>query len=131
MNTLGDLQLVVEEISIKNNDLPAGQFQVDPILTKKVERLDDTHHAVRLLLELKNTEKKPFPIELRVSLTGIAETSNVPEEAMDNFLNIQAVQIMFPYIRTMVTSLTSAALMQPLILPFVDVRQLFQEQTTE
>ena len=50
---------------------------------------------------------------------------------MDNFLNIQAVQIMFPYIRTMVTSLTSAALMQPLILPFVDVRQLFQEQTTE
>ncbi len=129
MNALGDLQLVVEEISIKNNDLPAGQFQVDPVLSKKVEKLDDTHYAVRLLLELKNTEEKPFPIELTVRLTGIAETSNVPEQALDDFLNVQAVQIMFPYIRTMVTSLTSAALMQPLILPFVDVRQLFQETT--
>ena len=127
MQPLVNMKLLTNEISIKNNHLPEGKFNLTPMITRNINVIDDTHSAVELILEIINSEDNPFPVNIRVSLTGIFDISGLPTETVDNFLKVQAVQILYPYIRTMVTSITSSSLMPPIILPVIDVKNLFPE----
>ncbi|MBQ6606494.1 MAG: protein-export chaperone SecB [Firmicutes bacterium] len=127
MQPLVNMQLVTNEISIKNNHLPDGQFTIQSQITRNIGVLDETHSTVELVLEILNTEEHPFPVDIRISLTGVFDISTLPAEAHDSFLKLQAIQIMYPYLRTMLTNITSSSLMPPIVLPIVDVSTLFPE----
>lgn len=45
------------------------------------------------------------------------------------FLKIEAVNIMFPYLRSITTNLTTTAMMPPIVLPIVDVKKLFKDDS--
>jgi preprotein translocase subunit SecB len=128
MQPLVNMQLVTNDISIKNNHLQDGQFNVSPQITRNIGVIDKDHSSVELILEIINNEESPFPVDIHVSLTGIFDISGLPSEAVDNFLKIQSVQILFPYIRSMVSCITSCSLLPPIILPIIDVRNLFPEE---
>ena len=106
MQPLVNMQLVTNEISIKNNHLPDGQFNYSPKITRNIKSLDQEHSAVELIVEIISTNDHPFPVNIRASLTGIFDISLLPAEAKDNFLSIQAVQILFPYVRALISSAT-------------------------
>ncbi len=127
MQPLVNMQIVTNEISIKNNHLPEGQFTIQSQINRNIGILDDTHSTVELVLDILNTEEHPFPLDIHISLTGIFDISTLPAEARDSFLKLQAVQILYPYLRTMLTNITSSSLMPPIILPIVDVSTLFPE----
>lgn len=127
MEPLVNMRLSTNEISIKNNHLAEGQFKVSPRITRNIEVIDESHSAVELILEIINSEENPFPIDIRISLNGVFDISNLPSETVDNFLKVQAVQIMFPYVRTIVSSITSCSLMPPIVLPIIDVKKLFPD----
>lgn len=128
MQPLVNFQIRTNEISIKDNHLPEGQFNIPSKLTRNITKNNEDCFEVELVLEIENSEENPFPIDLRISLTGIFEVSSLPPEEVDGFLKIQAVQILFPYVRTMVSSITAGAMMPPIILPVVDVKSLFPEE---
>lgn len=130
MQPLVNFQLVTNEISVRNHHLPNGQFNISPRITRNITRDDETHATVEIVLEIINSKEAPFPIDLRVRLSGIFDISAFPAEEVDDFLKIQAVQILFPYVRTMVSSITASALMPPIVLPVIDVRTLFPEEKT-
>lgn len=128
MEPLANVQLITNEISIKNNHLPDGKFQINHSITRNINTIDDTHVAVELVYEIINSEEHPFPIDVRVSLTGIFDLSNIPQNAVEHFLKYQAVQILYPYVRTMVTNITASSFMPPIIPPVIDVMKLFPEE---
>ena len=127
MNSLADLQLITNEISIKNNNLAAGQFSVSPTFTRKMGKTSDNKYFTELTIEMKDKEEARFPIDLRIRLTGIFDLSQIQEDQIDSFLKIQAVQILFPYLRTMVSNITASSLMSPIVLPVIDVLKMFPE----
>ncbi len=129
MQPLVNMQLFANELSIKNNHLPDGQFNLAPTITRKIEEVDKDHSSVELIVEMHNTEETPFPVDIRASVTGVFEISMLPADVIDDFLKIQAVQIIFPYIRSMISSVTSSSMFPPVILPVIDVRTLFQEES--
>ncbi len=120
-------QIIVNELSIKNNDLASGTFAVAPTFQRTTWKIDEEHAATRLVVELKNTKENPFPIDIIADMTAIFETVNIPEGQTETFLRINGVQMMLPYIRAMVTNLTTAAMAPPVLLPMLDASTLFPD----
>lgn len=125
MNSNISFSLITNEVRLVNNNLPKGEFKMDLKLNQIIQKDDEVHSRVTYVLEIKNTPETPFPIDLLVSVTGLFDITNINEKDVDDFLKVQSCQIIFPYIRSMITSLTSNAFLPPLILPIVDARKLF------
>ena len=127
MGNLTEMRLITNEISVKNNNLPGGSFNLMPKIQRLIGKVDETHASVEIRVEIHNTEENPFPVDVIASMTGIFDMSNIEEKDRDNFLKIQSVQLILPHIRSLIASTTAAALMTPLMLPIYDARTLFPD----
>lgn len=131
MEPLVNYKLITNKISITNNHLNGGNFTVDPQIKRTIAVIDENHSSVTYDLTIMNTEEHPFPVDIEVSITGIFDISKLSKKSVDDFLEVQTCQILFPQIRTIVASLTSAAVMTPLLLPIIDARALFAKESKE
>lgn len=122
-----NMKLITNDISIKNNHLPAGNFILAPEYVRKIGQVDDTHLGVEIQVRIHSTEENPFPVDIDASMTGVFELSNLEEKNLENFLKIQSVQLILPHMRSLIASTTAAALMTPLMLPIYDARTLFPD----
>ena len=127
MGPLTSMQLATNEISIKNNYLPTGSFNLAPQIRRIINQMDDTRASVEIRVEIRNTEENPFPVDVIASMTGIFDMSNIEEKDREKFLKIQSVQLILPHMRSLIASTTAAALMTPLMLPIYDARTLFPD----
>lgn len=127
MEALANIQIITNEVQIINNMLPNGQFKASPKFFRKTGTVDDNKHFTELTIEIRNTEETPFPIDLRIRMTCVFDLSNIDPDQIDKFLKIQGIQILFPYLRTMVSNVTASAMMPPIVLPIIDVLKLFPE----
>lgn len=128
MDPLVNMKLITNEVTAIRNDIPDGEYKILPRFTRNISLHSDTVGSVTLITEINNTEENPFPLTIKVNMTGVFDMSNLPKEQHDSFLKINAVQIMFPYIRNMISSVTTSALLPPIILPIIDVKKLFPEK---
>ena len=120
-------QIIINELSIKNNYLEDGEFSVVPKFTRNYWVESGNTGFVRLIVELKNTEENAFPIDITVDITGAFTIDDTPEEQIKEYLKYQAVRVILPYARTMVTNLTTTALASPIILPLMDPAEMFTD----
>lgn len=112
----------VKRASLVNHMLK-GNFQMFPIYTKNIEKNDDNNYTLTLNFSVLNTKEQPFPIDLTVSVAGVFTFEpGTPENAIEDFLEIPAVQIIYPHLRSLVSSLTASSYIQPILLPLVDAR---------
>ncbi|MBR3382807.1 MAG: protein-export chaperone SecB [Clostridia bacterium] len=131
MEPLANVQIVTNEVVIKNNDLQPGEFTVSPVFARKTGMISETVAFVELTAIIENTVENPFPIDIKVRLTGIFDLVNFPKEQYKQFMDVTAVQILFPYVRSIITNATSSALMPPIILPIIDVKKLFPDESSQ
>lgn len=71
--------------------------------------------------------KNNYPFNINISLTGVFELDNQDIENRKNFAEINAIAILFPYLRAIVSTYTSNANVPPLILLPVNVVNMIQE----
>lgn len=97
---------------------------------KHVDKIVDDTYLLTLVIELKNTKDNPFPVDLVVEFESMFKFKDYKdEEEIMNFLNITAIQMVFPIMRASVNSLITSALLPPLVLPLIpDVRTVFIEK---
>ena len=120
--------LIATKLNLQKNNIEGSNFNVNPHFYKKINKIEENTYQLILSLEIKNTTKNPFPIDISVDFeTVFTITECDSEQEIIDFLNINAIQMIFPYMRNAVTSLTAASLMTPLVLPIIDVRQ-FKEK---
>ena len=127
------LTLMVNEASIKNNNLPVGEFKVNPQIQKKIGKANSPGNAyvVEVRVEILNTPENPFPIDLVASLSGIFNIEGDNVEEINNFLQLQGFQMVFPYLRSLVANMTANAMMPPIFLPIVFANQFEEKPITE
>lgn len=125
MNTVANMRIITNEISFKDNKLPVGNFSLSPTFSRTTGVTPEGMYFTELSVSILNTPEVPFPYDVQVSITGIFELENQPEDYIKTFLEVNAVQILFPYIRSMVTSLTTSAMVPPIILPIINPQTLF------
>lgn len=117
-----------DALEIKNNHLSGKNFKLQPKITRKTGKIKDNIYFTGLTLQVKSSDQNPFPIDVFIDFKGIFQFS--PEDNKDdilNFLKTEAVQIMFPYLRSILTNLTTTAMLPPIILPIINVSKLFPD----
>lgn len=121
-----NVSINTNQMYIKNNNVDEGEYTLDPKLTRDVGKQEENCYFTKLTLKIKNTEENPFPVDLEVSLSAVFELKNVEDENnVFDFLKKQGVHILYPYIRSTVSTLTTTAMVQPVILPVVNAFALF------
>lgn len=114
-------QIKLKKLNIANNNLK-GNFKMNPIYTKLIEKVEDNVYELTLNFSVLNSKDNPFPIDFNASVVGtFTFDSNSDEVKVERFMNLPAVQIIFPHLRAVVSSVTASSYMQPLLLPLSDV----------
>lgn len=107
------------------------EFQIQPIFEVSLTNNPEGLYSVMLSLEIKGSDNNPLPFELKVIMTGkftiCMKSEN--DELKEALLRQNTVAIMFPFLRSIVASLTTAANITPLILPIVNLAEAFENES--
>ncbi len=94
--------------------------------------VDDTNKEINVDLFCNIFEEGPEadnPFHLEVNLRGwFKANSSVEEDELHRYAEINAPAILFPFLRTVVSSITMAANVPPVILPLVNINRLNERQ---
>ena len=107
-----------------------SKYNVNPQFFKKILKLAENQYDITLGCRVISTEEEPFSFNIEVVLTGHFIVDNMSEE--ENYLiNENAVAILFPYIRSTLSMLTLNANKNSLVLPTLNIVNLFKENKTD
>jgi len=127
MNVLASMTINTKEIYVKNNELSGGQFTVDPRFVRATN-LEGNIGRTELTVEILDTPENRFPVDIRVTMEARFDLQQIKEDQRERFLEITAVQLLFPYLRSLISSITTSALMPPIVFPVIDVNTLVKEE---
>jgi preprotein translocase subunit SecB len=100
-------------------------FKVNPHFMKNINIIDDKNFEVTVGCKIESTSENPFPFDLEVVLTGDFSISE-KDANYETLINENAVAILFPYLRSIISSLTLNANRNSLILPTFNFVKVFE-----
>lgn len=102
---------VTVNIDVNARPLPVGnEYEVVLTINAKAEREDETIFVVEL------------------SYAAVFEAVNIPQEALQPALLIEAPRLIFPFARAIVADLTRESSLPPLLIQPIDFVQLYQQK---
>lgn len=121
----------VEEIYFKLN--PAyEEEEVDIDIKMEVDSASDEsgeHMYIRLSVHIfDEAEKNKYPFEMRIVVNGYFEVGADAESDISHY-QANAIAILYPYIRAIVSTYTAAANVSPLILPTINVNKFLASRS--
>ena len=123
--------LQVEEMSFALNTQALAKkdakLEVHPQISGGVTRDPNNEKiwSANLMVRVVSTETAPAPFALRVRIRGIFEADGLVDDADRRVLAYNMVEMVFPHLRSTVTTLTANAVVRPLMLPMIPVENLF------
>ena len=99
-------------------------IHIFPEFRREIVKVDDNHATVKLNVNIKQTEKVPFSID--VTICGLFECDDWEKTDIGReFVFITSIQTLFPYLRQAVSTITGMSNVPQYVLPIVNVRTLF------
>ena len=92
-------------------------------ITKAVHELGNSIYSVVLDFHLINEQH----FEISISIEGVFSVECDNEEIKSVLINKNTVSILFPYIRSEVTLITSQPNIKPIVLPPININRLVQD----
>lgn len=130
-SSLRFLDYVVENIDFRINKYFFEEpIEVNFTLKKKIEYKDDENNTMYVTIEamiFDNAHENNYPFSMNVALTGTFELASSDIDRKESFAEVNAVAILFPYLRSLVSTFTANANIQPLILPPINVMRLMED----
>lgn len=129
MVQISTMRIIVEDMEYHNNHLPGGNFDFSPEIFRRIGKTRNNKYFTELLFVLKNTKEKPFPIDITLKIKGIFDCESISkdEKEIEKFLEIDATNLLYPYLRSTITTITSASLVPPIVLPVIDALTIIPE----
>ena len=124
----------VNELEFKFNEAISGNvsFQIKPKIECKAAKKDD-NLFVNLTLKINEDISSPVPFNLKVSLAGtfkIKDPTIVDESVQKAQVN-EAFNILYPYLRSTVSSITLQCNIPAYVLPTVMPEQLTESEQVD
>ena len=119
----------IKDLSFENPGAPQGLTQNPQIefgVDLQARQIDGTNYEVELKLRIHATvsEKQLFLLEL--AYAGLFRLENIPEDALQPLLMIQAPHLLFPFARRIVADVVRDGGMPPLMVEPIDFAALYQ-----
>lgn len=126
------IDYIVNDIDYRTNQYFEEQnVSVKFNLSRNVEYMDDEDNTmlVSLIVSVfEDAEENNYPFSLKINMTGIFELDDIHESERESFAEVNAVAILFPYIRSLISTITANVNVPPLILPPINVVNLIKEE---
>ena len=128
--------ITAEELSYTINRIKMekdAKFEIKPQFSRTVRRVQENDKLWFLTLEVKveSTEEAPKPFNLKARLVGVFEAEDIQDELDSRDLVINMTEIVYPYLRAAVSSLTANAFINPMMLPVIPAGTMFPEDRVE
>ncbi|KFZ25584.1 MAG: Protein-export protein SecB [Candidatus Izimaplasma bacterium HR2] len=126
------VEITTDELKLKNNYLPEGEFELMPQIARNVgvENKAEGKYYTLIKLKIEKNDENNFPVDIRVSMKAIFTLEleeNCEDKHIERFLRQQGVHILYPYIRASVSSLSASAMIPTVTLPIVNALKLFKD----
>lgn len=130
-SSLRFIDYYVDEVQFYNNKLfEERSVELDFQISHSIEYTEDKNNTFFVTLNIvvfDNAEENNYPFTISVSITGIFQTNIENVDSIKNFAEINSIAILFPYLRSIVSTYTANANIQPLILPPINVVNMIME----
>jgi len=130
---VGIVAQYVKDLSFENPNAPRafqmqGQPQIEVNVNVQARRVSDDMYEVDLKVEAtaKAEGQTSFIVDLLYS--GLFGLRNIPEEALEPFLVVEAPRILFPFARRIIADATRDGGFPPLLLEPIDFAALYMAQ---
>lgn len=118
------INYVVDSVEFKNNPNFEGeetQLEFKPSVEFDIE---DNDLLVLLTVDVfSEAEKNNYPFEMTVSVVGYFKL--MTDENVEKY-KANAVAVLFPFVRAIISTYTAAANINPLILPTVNINKMLE-----
>ncbi|UZW13820.1 protein-export chaperone SecB [Clostridium pasteurianum] len=122
---------IVEKVEFHNNlNFDNEKIKLDFDIDSDVKFSDDDNtFLLNLKVELfKNAVDNNYPFDMSLSIIGIFELDVTDKEKINTFAEVNGVAILFPYVRSIISTYTANANVQPLILPPINVIKYIEDR---
>ena len=109
-----------------NNRNRQGSFSFAPEIGVGFNKVGDKNWETIVNVKVGDKPGQEFPFDLDVVVSLVTMLPNeLPKDFnLRDYLKVNSLNILYPYVRSVVTNITSAALLTPLFLPVVDITRL-------
>ncbi|MEA1975716.1 MAG: protein-export chaperone SecB [Bacillota bacterium] len=124
-------QYIVDYVRFETNynynyDSEDDKIGINFNIDREVQEIGDDLYAVSLIVDIFDDPKEEnYPFTMNLKLTGIFELESDIENSND-LLEKNAIAILFPYVRALVSNYTANANVEPLILPPINVIKMVE-----
>ncbi len=105
----------------------SGQPDVNIGVNVEAKKIGDNDYEVVLLLTVTAEENKKTMFIVEVTYAGLFTLNNIPEEALQAIILIEAPRLLFPFARNIVSDATREGGFPPLLIQPVDFVSLYQQ----
>jgi len=120
----------------KNNTYDKEEAELNVKFEHNIREDDENkgNYYINLTMNLFNEEEtdyKDCPFKLEISMTGLfklQDSESVANEVKGKLLNENTLAILFPYMRSLITSVTANANISPLILPPINIIAMLKSE---
>jgi len=121
----------------KNKEFNQEKVKMDISLKKDinfVEKESDGSERYSVSLEINIFEdpiENNFPFSLFIKITGYFNVITKDENMKEELINLNSVSILFPYLRSLVSTITANSNISSLIIPPLNINKLLDENKNE
>jgi preprotein translocase subunit SecB len=134
MPNLGIVAQYIKDLSFENPGAPSGLTQRPQIelgVDLQARRGDAEHFEVEMKLRVNATSDGRPLFLLELAYGGLFRLQNIPEEAVNQILLIQAPHMLFPFARRIVADVVRDGGMPPLMIEPIDFVALYQAKMAQ
>ena len=99
---------------------------LNPEFTRNINKIDDDTVLVNLIFCIDN-KNADMPFDMEVNIEGVFRLENWEQPEMLPLIRSNSVAILFPYLRSVVTMITSNANISPYVLPVMNIAAMFDQ----
>lgn len=98
--------------------------KISPEMQHIIKKIDDNNAEVEITVHIRRDENSPF--EVKLSINGFFECKNWEKDSEQNkLLLFTSTQILFPYLRQAVSTITGLANIPSYVMPLINVYSMF------
>lgn|GEM_PF-1337911 len=106
----------------------SGVIDIQPAFERQIIKVDDTKYRIKLTVKITSQmNKKPIPFEAEAVIMALFEFDQWEDSSRYYIAINNATAIMFPYLRTLLSTITTNGNIPPYCLPIMNVTKLFGE----
>ena len=126
------IDYIVDRIEFENNSqFNADSAEIELAISHEVVMKSLDAYVTLHLKIFPDAIINNYPFSFSVSVTGHFQIDADDNDETKPFLNVNAVAILFPYVRALVTTYTANANVPPLILPPMNIAKMLEKNAKE